>query len=80
MDIVAHVIFDEGKALLPDQVSDILNPSSQEVVHADHGMSRLQQRVGEMTPEKPRSACNQDTHMTLLLRFSRCECHENSRS
>jgi hypothetical protein len=40
-------------------------------------MSRLQQRIGEMTPEKPGSTCNKDTHtMILLLRFFHRECHE----
>jgi ppGpp synthetase/RelA/SpoT-type nucleotidyltranferase len=77
MQIVTHIIFYERKSVVPEQVGDILDPSGEEVVHADHGMSGLQQQIGEMTPEKPGSACNKDTHtMILLLRSSHRECHE----
>jgi ppGpp synthetase/RelA/SpoT-type nucleotidyltranferase len=77
MQIVTHIVFDKRKSLVPEQMGDILNPSGEEVVHADHGMSRLQQQIGKMTPEKPGSACNKDMHtMTLLLRYFLRECHE----
>jgi ammonia channel protein AmtB len=58
MHIVAHIVFDEGKSLLPDQVGDILDPSGEEVVHANHGMSGLHQHIGKMTSKKPGPACN----------------------
>ena len=62
---------------MPEQMDDILDPSGEEVVHADDGVPRLQQQIGKMTPEKPGSACNKDTNMmTLLLRVSQPECHE----
>src|SRR6185436_13711380 len=77
MQIVAHIVFDEGKSLVPEQMGDILDPSGEKVVHADHGMSGLQQHIGEMTPKKPGSACNKETHtMMLLLHSSDRECHE----
>jgi hypothetical protein len=79
MHIVAHIVFDKGKSLVPEQMGDILNPSGEKVVHANHGMSGLHQHIGEMTPEKSGSACNKDTHtMMFLLRFSHRECHEIS--
>ena len=61
---------------MPEQMDDILDPSGEEVVHADDGVPRLQQQIGKMTPEKPGSACNKDTHMMiLLLRVSQCGRH-----
>jgi hypothetical protein len=75
--IIAYIVFDEGKSLVPKQMGDILDPSGEKVVHADHGMSGLQQHIGEMAPEKPGSACNKDTHtVMLLLHSSHRECHE----
>jgi hypothetical protein len=50
MQIVTHIVFDKRKSLLPEQMGDIFDPSGEEVVHADHGMTRLQQQIGEMTP------------------------------
>ena len=81
MQIVTHIVFDKRKSLVPEQMGDIFDPSGEEVVHADHGMSRLQQQIGEMTPEKSGSACNKDPHTIIplflvLLRFSHRECHE----
>ena len=77
MQIVAYIIFDKRKSFVPDQMGDILDPSGEEVVHADYGMPRLQQQIGEMTPKKSGSTCNKDTHtMILLLRSSHRECHE----
>jgi hypothetical protein len=58
-------------------MGDILDPSGEKVVHADHGMSGLQQHIGEMAPKKPGSACNKDPHtMMLLLHSSDREFHE----
>ena len=77
MQIVTHIVFDKRKLIVPEQMSDIFDPPREEVVHADYGMSRLQQQIGKVTPEKPGSACNKDTHtMILLLRSSHRECHE----
>ena len=76
MKIVAHVVFNEGKPVVPKQMGNVLHPSRQEVVHADDGMSAVQQQIGEMTPEEPSSTCNKDTHtMTPLLHVSYHESH-----
>jgi hypothetical protein len=42
MQIVTHIVFDKRKSLMPEQMGDIFDPSGEEVVHADHGMTRLQ--------------------------------------
>jgi len=77
MQIVTHIVFDKRKLIVPEQMSDIFDPSGEEVVHADYGMSRLQQQIGKVTPEKSGSACNKNTHtLILLLRSSHRECHE----
>jgi hypothetical protein len=58
-------------------MGNILDPSGEKVVHADHGMSGLKEHIGEMAPKKPGSACNKDAHtMMLLLRSSDREFHE----
>src|SRR5512134_3240810 len=77
MHIVAHIVFDKVKSLVTEQMGDVLNPSGEKVVHADHGMSGLQQHIGKMTSEKPGSACNENTHTTtLLLLYSHRKCQE----
>src|SRR5678816_1226482 len=76
MHIVAHIVFDKRKSLVTEQMSDVLNPSGEKVVHAGHGMSGLQQHIGKMTSEKSGSACNENTHTTtLLILCSRRKCH-----
>jgi hypothetical protein len=76
MEVVADIVFDKRKSLVPEYMGEVVHSSGDEVVHADHGMSCLQQPIGEMTPEKSGSACNKDTHtMIPLLRFSHRECH-----
>jgi hypothetical protein len=81
MQIITHIVFDK-EIDVPEQMSDIFDPSGEEVVHADYGMSRLQQQIGKVTPKKPGSACNKNTHtiIPLLLVFTLTllhrECHE----
>ena len=52
---------------MPEQLGDMLDPSGEEAVHADHEMFGVSQQIGEMTPEKPRSTCQTDTPMSILL-------------
>ena len=43
----------------------LIQPTGENVVQADHGMSRPQQHIAEMTPEKPGSACKKDAHTMM---------------
>ena len=67
MEVVTDIVFDERKSLVPEQMGEVFHPSGDEVVDADHGMSGLHQQIGEMTPEKPGSACNKNTHTMIPL-------------
>ena len=76
MEVIADIVFNEGEPLMPEQMGNVVHSSGEEIVHADHGMPALQQHIGEMTPEKSSSTCNEDTHIRIsFLRFSRRECH-----
>ena len=77
MQIVADVIFDERKLFVREQMGNVFHPSREEIVNADYGVPRLQEYIAQMTPKKPSSACNKDTHETNLLRLSQHECHNN---
>src|SRR6266849_2838319 len=86
MQIVTHIVFDRRKFIVPVQMSDIFDLSGEEVLHADYGMSRLEQQNRKVTPKKPGSACNKNTHtiIPLLLIFTLTllhrECHEISQN
>jgi hypothetical protein len=43
----------------------LIQPTGDKVVLADYGMSRLQQHIAEMTPDKPGSACIKDAHTMM---------------
>jgi hypothetical protein len=69
MQIVTDIVSDKRKSLVPEQMGNILDPSGEKVIHADHGMSSPQQHITEMTPKKPGSACNKDAH-TMMLSYA----------
>lgn len=52
---------------MPKQLGDRLDPSGEEAVHADHEMFGVSQQIADMTPEKPRSTCQADRPMSILL-------------
>lgn len=56
VDVFRHVIMNELKILIPDEMADIVNTSREEIIHADDSVSLLNQSVAEVRAEEPRSS------------------------
>jgi hypothetical protein len=56
MDIIADVVLDERKGLLPHQMQNSVDISRAEIAHADDAMAPVLQRFGQMAAQKSRSA------------------------
>jgi hypothetical protein len=68
MQVVADVVFKEGKPLIAQEMGNIFHPARQEVVHADDGMSTLDECIAEVAPQKSRPSGNHNAHIDSTIR------------
>jgi hypothetical protein len=65
VDVLADVVLDEAKALMPKQVGDVVHVASNEVVHADDGVTFGNEPVAQVRPQEAGGAGDEYTHDPL---------------
>jgi len=66
-NIIGHVMFHEGKFLVPGEVGDIFDASRDQVIETDHFMALGQKAVAEMTPDEAGPSSDQDSQFALPI-------------
>jgi len=59
---LADILLEEFEARLVPEMSDVLHPSGQEIVSANHGVAFAQQRIANVRADETRPACHKYTH------------------
>jgi hypothetical protein len=55
-------VLDEGVIRIPGEVRDVLALAGDEIVDADHLIPIREQQIGQIRPEKPSGAGDENTH------------------